>query len=85
MAYHLATNGLVERQNRKIIQTLRQLVGPYSSHWDEWLPQVAATLNSSLHKSISETPHFVGFFCQDKRLSYTLLSEKPQPVYNFDD
>ncbi len=68
MAHHPASSGLVERQNRKIIQTLRQLVGPYSSHWDEWMPQVAATLNSSLHKSITKTSYFV-VFGQDKRLS----------------
>ncbi len=84
MAYHPASNGMVERQNRKIIQHLRTLVGDVSSTWHEWMPQVMASLNSSLHKSIGDTPHFV-VFGQDHRLSYNFLLKEEDPVYNFDD
>ncbi len=78
VAYHPASNGLVERQNRKI------LAGSNSDAWHIWMPQVAASLNSSLHASIGDTPHFV-MFGQDKRLPYSLLLTKEEPIYNYDD
>ncbi len=37
MAYHPASNGMVERQNRKIIQHLQTLVGDVLSTWHEWI------------------------------------------------
>ncbi len=42
------------------------------------------SLNSSLHRSVGETPHFV-VFGQDHRLPYWELFKDPDPVYNFDD
>ena len=82
--YRPSANGLVERQNRKILNVLRSLVSSNDLVWDTYIPQVAATLNGALHKSISETPHFV-IFGIDKRLPYDLLHETPKPVYNLDD
>ncbi len=64
--YHTASNGMVERQNRKIIQQLRTLVGDISSSWHEWMSQVMASLNSAIHTSIGDTPHFI-IFGQDKK------------------
>ncbi len=84
MVYHPASNGMVERQNRKIIQHLRTLVGDTSSSWHKWMPQVIASLNSSLHKSIGDTPHSV-ILGQDFRLLYSFLLKEENPVYNFDD
>ncbi len=84
MAYHPASNSMVERQNRKIIEPLRTLVGDSSSTWQEWMPPVMASLNSSLHKSIEDTPHYV-VYGQDFRLLYSLLLKEEDPVYNFDD
>ncbi len=43
-----------------------------------------AFLNSSLHTTIGETPHYV-VFGQDKRLPYHILLRKEEPVYNYDD
>ncbi len=48
------------------------------------MPQVAASLNSSLNASIGDTPHFV-VFGQDKRLPYPLLLAKEESIYNYDD
>ncbi len=84
VAYHRASNGMVERQNRKIIENLRTMVGDTSSSWHEWMPQVMASLNSALHTSIGDTPHFI-IFGQDKRLPYSILLKKEDPLYNFDD
>ncbi len=84
MAYHPASNGMVERQNRKILNHLRTLVGDISSTLHEWMPQVMASLNSSLHKSTGDTSHFV-VYGQDFRLLYSFLQKEEDPVYNFDD
>ncbi len=43
-----------------------------------------ASLNSSLHKSIGDTPHYI-VFGQDHRLPYTFLLKEEEPIYNFDD
>ncbi len=84
MAYHPASSGMVERQNRKIIQPLRTLVSDVSSTWHEWMPQVMASLNSSLYKFIGDTPHYI-IFGQDLKLPYSFLLKKEEPIYNFDD
>ncbi len=41
-------------------------------------------LNSSIHKSIGETPHYI-VFGQDHRLPYSVLLKEEDPIYNFDD
>ncbi len=81
-AHHPASNGLVERTNRKILEILRHLAGKFQETWEDWLPQVA--VNSSLGK----TPHYIIFGC-DKRLPYDILLQSPssyfcsfQRVYN---
>ncbi len=78
------SNGMVERENRKIIQHQRTVVGDVSSTWHEWMPQVMASLKSSLHKSIGDTPHYI-VFGQDHRLPYSFLLKEEEPIYNFDD
>ncbi len=70
VAYHPASNGLVERQNRKIISHLRSLVGSSSQAWHIWVPQVAVSLNSSLHASKGDT-HILSFL--DKIRGYHTL------------
>ncbi|KAK4326756.1 hypothetical protein Pmani_002773 [Petrolisthes manimaculis] len=84
LPYRSSANGLVERHNRKILNTLRSLVPDTNTLWDTYTPQVMASLNSTINKSISETPHYI-LFAQDKRLPYELLAKKPNPVYNMDD
>ena len=51
---------------------------------DELLPQVACSLNTAIHSTIKESPHYV-LFGQDKRLPHEFLLSTPRPVYNFDD
>ncbi len=75
---------IVERQNRKILSHLRSLVSSSSQAWHICMPQEAASLNSSLHASLGDTSHFV-VFGQDKRLPYSLLLAKEEPIYNYDD
>ena len=84
VAYHPASNGLVERANRKIIEALRPVVNDLQDNWEDWLPQVAACINSSVSESTGKSPHYI-LFGSDKRLPYDLLTSGGKPVYNIDD
>ena len=84
VTYHPASNGLVERANRKILEVLRPAVGDLMEHWEDWLPHVAACINGSVCESTGQTPHFI-LYGSDKRLPYHLLLNTQPPVYNPDD
>ncbi|RUM30633.1 MAG: hypothetical protein DSY32_02035 [Aquifex sp.] len=83
-AYHPASNGLVERANRKILEVLRPAVGGLLENWEDWLPHVAASINSSVCESTGQSPYYI-LYGTEKRLPYDLLSSPQKPVYNFDD
>ncbi len=82
-AYHLASNGLVERANRKILEVLRPIVNELLDNWEDWLPHIAASINSSVNDSTGKSPHYI-LFGVDKRLPYDLLTSSKQPIYNID-
>ncbi len=82
--YHPASNGLAERQNRKVLNSLRHMITPISNSWNEFMPMVASTLNSSVNKSTTEIAFFI-IYGTDKRLPHSVLTEHPKPVYNHDD
>ncbi len=81
VTYHPASNGLVERANRKILEVLRPVVGKLLETWEDWLPQVAASINSSVCASTGQSPNYI-LFGVDKRLPYELMSSMHSPVYN---
>ncbi len=83
-AYHPASNGLVERTNRKILEILRHAVDTTQEAWQDWLFQVAASISGSVNGSTGKTPQYIIFGC-DKRLPYDLLAQRPVPVYSVDD
>ncbi len=83
-AYYPASNGLVERTNRKILEILRYAVDTTQEAWQDCLSQVAASINGPVNGSTGKTPHYIIFGC-DKRLSYDLLAQRPVPVYSVDD
>ena len=39
LAYHPSSNGLVERQNRRVLEVLRQLPLAHTMNWDDWINQ----------------------------------------------
>ncbi len=61
VAHHPASNGLVERTNRKILEVLRPVVGSLLHSWEDWLPHAVASINSSLCESTGQFPHFIIF------------------------
>lgn len=84
VAYHPASNGLVERANRKILDVLRPVVNGFMENWEDWLPHVAASINSSVCESTGRTPYFI-IYGVEKKLPYDLLSSPQNPVNNVDD
>ncbi len=82
--HHPASNGLVERTNRKLLEVLRHLAGHFQETWGDCLSQVAASINISVNPSTGKTPHYIlyGF---DKRLPYDVLLHSPTSLYSPDD
>ncbi len=81
---HPASNGLVKRTNRKILEVFRPVVGSLLHSWKDWLPQVAASIDSSLCESTRQSPQFIIFYVE-KRLPYDLLTSSQPPVYDYED
>ncbi len=81
VAYHPVSNGLVERSNRKILEILRPIVAGHLGAWEDYVAQVAATINASVCESTGQSPHYIVFGCH-KRLPYDLLSSRQPPVYD---
>ncbi len=61
VAYHPASNGFVERGKRKFCEVLWPIVNDLLDNWENWLPQVAASINSSVNDSIGKSPHYILF------------------------
>nr|XP_045587288.1 uncharacterized protein LOC123749218 [Procambarus clarkii] len=84
MPYQPACNGLAERTNKKVLDALRVTVNRDSHKWDELMPLVQCSINSSVNSSIGDTPHFV-LFGTDMRFPNAIISAPPAPLYNYDD
>lgn len=82
-AHHPASNGLVERTNKKILDVLRHFAGDFHDSWEDWLPHVAASINTSHCSSTGKSPFFV-LYGTDKRLPYDVLFDSPKPLYSDD-
>ncbi len=83
-AHHPASNGLVERTNRKILEILRHFAGKFHESWEDWLSHVAASINVSINTSTGKTPHYI-LYGYDKRLPYDVLVHSPAPLPYLDD
>ncbi len=82
--YHLSSNGLVERANRKILEVLRPIVGRLVGTWEDWVSHAAASIKSSECDSTGKTPYFI-VYGREKCLLYDLLEQPQKPVYNMED
>ncbi len=52
-------------------------------NWEDWLLQIAASINCSVNNSMGKSPYFI-MFGVEKRFPYDLLTSSSQPVYNID-
>ena len=50
--YHPQTHGLVERQNRTVVNMLRVYCSRYMTDWFKYLPQVAGSYSSTQHSTM---------------------------------
>ncbi len=81
---HPASNGLVERTIRKVLEILRHLAGHLQETWEDWLSYVAASSNGSVNSSTGKTPRYI-LYGSEKRLPYDVLVPSPVPLYSPDD
>lgn len=81
--YSPASNGKVERCNKRILDVLRYITSARDT-WDDWVQSIACSINAAIHSTTNESPHFV-IYGKDKRLPYEFLHSEPRPIYNFDD
>ena len=63
---------------------MRPVVSDLLDSWEDWLSQVALSINSNICESTGHSPHYI-IFGEEARLPYTLLSSSHPPVYNVDD
>ena len=54
--YHPQTNGIVERQNRTLMNMLRVYSSRCMRDWDKYLPQVIGAYNSTQHSTTGISP-----------------------------
>ena len=54
--YRPSANGQVEQQNRSLMDAVRCFVDDQQDNWDEYLPQLAGALRSSVNRSTGYTP-----------------------------
>ena len=55
--YRPSANGQVERVNRTLIQAVRCFIGKAQNKWDEYLPQIAGALRSTVNSATGFTPN----------------------------
>lgn len=55
--YHPIGNGAVERENRSIKEALRSYTVTSQSDWDQFVPQIVHTRNTTTHRSTGFSPH----------------------------
>ena len=84
--YHPASNGLVERQNVRILRILRIYTGRLNTYnWDVFIPEMMCAMNSTLNASIGDTPFYALYHYDRRDLFDANRSRNERPCYNFDD
>ena len=64
--YHPQCDGLVERNNRIILDMIATTSWGHSFDWEDQMPKVCMAYNSSVHASTGYTPFFLLFGRQAK-------------------
>jgi hypothetical protein len=82
-SYHPQANGALERSHRTMAEHLRSLVNQSQTDWDEWIPQVVFTFNTTVHSSTGFTP-FELLYGYVATLPSS-ITDPPKPLYNYDD
>ena len=75
-AYRPEANGVCERANRKILESLRTTVGGNDPNWDRYLDYVRFSINTATNESIGMSPH-KALYGVDVRNPFDFFSELP--------
>ena len=81
LPYSPHSNGMVERNNRKIVQLLRLFINSEPNSWDFFISTTANIINNSLNITIGDTPAFV---CFGYDTAPNTCREELGTVYNYD-
>ena len=79
--YHPSSNGVVERINTEVAKLLRMYCNHYQWEWDDLLPTIQLTINSTYHSHIKETPFFALYAFDSSSVSL----DSPKIDYRDDD
>uniref|UniRef100_A0A5S6QQ76 Reverse transcriptase n=1 Tax=Trichuris muris TaxID=70415 RepID=A0A5S6QQ76_TRIMR len=74
--YHAQSNGLVERFNRTLLDTLAALAKDFPDRWDDMLPWATFVYNTSNHETTGISP-FLALFGREARLPIDLQYDLP--------
>lgn len=86
-AYHPSANGLVERMNLQVGNALRTITEGYPQDWDEYIPHVQMAINTAIHGSVGDSPHFL-LYGRDPKLPMNDLfgiPNQPEDLENMED
>ena len=75
--YHPQCDGLVERWNRTLLQSLATSVSDHPENWDEYVQKICMAYNTSIHPTTSFTPFYL-MFGRQARLPVDLLYGMPE-------
>ena len=85
--YHPQSDGLVERWNRTLLQSLATSVEDHPENWDEFVRQICMVYNTSFHPTTGFTPFYLMFGRQAKlpvELMYGTPETKTMPPSQYD-
>ena len=96
LPYSPHSNGLIERKNADISKILKVFCGSdyyYNTNadqvtegeWDLFLPEVQSAINTSLNRSIGDTPYFALFHFDKKDIYTGDVQNSGEPIYNYDN
>jgi hypothetical protein len=72
VAYNPQGNGVVERLNKTLVDSLSHLVSDTQTNWCEQVPLALLAFRTAFHRSIQETPSFL-VYGRDLMLPYDLI------------
>ncbi|KAG8239058.1 hypothetical protein J437_LFUL018865 [Ladona fulva] len=83
-AYHLQTNGALERSHRTLVEYLRHFISEDQSNWDDWIPYAIFVYNTTPHTATGFTPHEL-MFGRKANIPGAMQKESDEPSYSYDD
>ncbi|MCP4474228.1 MAG: transposase family protein, partial [Gammaproteobacteria bacterium] len=76
---HPQTDGLVERANRTLLNSMAKLLAEYDQGWEDLLGSWLLAYNMSPHSSTLMSPYAAMFGREGRRPSASMLSKRPSP------